>query len=265
MMGLDILPNHSNSALQSHPPLRASSSSDSYTPFCQTLAQNRQQGRTHGLLEAGTGFCGSTHVVAVARGPGGSSSANSGEPVLQQQGDGELDDMLEHFLQSFEQHVDSCTAREEEMIGCRSCTEASDRRPQTTEQQRTDKAETPVRHSKPHNTPSKHAAGTLGKDRAPARRKRRTKYQYLFSLEKKRVKVRKPASSSDAKTKIIQDEGDRQLKLIPVVKLERSGPLPVSVRLQRRDCQTLGVKVTNISLSSVLMPLIMSAVTFSQV
>ncbi|XP_032383140.1 uncharacterized protein LOC116696354 isoform X2 [Etheostoma spectabile] len=255
MMGLDILPNNNNSALHSQPPLPTRSSHCAYASCGNTLAQNNQQGCTTGLLEANTGFHGSTHV-AVARGTGSSSSAISEMPVLQQQGEGELNKMLDHFLQSFEQHVDSCTARDEvEMFG-QSCTEASQpytvlrkyrktktphtprlqnkhtlhpaRHSQITPLQQRDETETLQRCSQPRKafacsaSPPKHTEQSLRKVRAPAKRQKK--------------KMRKTVSSSDAKTKSIRDRGDKQLKQMPVVKLERSGPLPAQVTLHKPSC-----------------------------
>lgn len=251
-MGLDILPNNNNGAPHSQPPLAASSSS--CTSPGKTLVQNKQQGRTTGLLEAGPGFHGSTQVVAVARGDG---SSNGEVPLLQQQGEGELNEILDHLLQSFEQHVGNCTSREEVEKGGRTCTEASQpytvlttpntrtqrpvRRSQITELQQSDEDEAPVRRSLPHTE------GTPGKVREPAKRprKRRKKNHYPFSLERKRVRVRKPASPSDAKTKIFDEQGDKQLQQIPVVKLERR--VPVRVTLQGHTCRSLQVQVTNFS------------------
>ncbi|XP_031158982.1 uncharacterized protein LOC116052423 isoform X2 [Sander lucioperca] len=255
MMGLDILPNNHDGAPRSQPPLPTRGSRYAYGSCGNTLAQNKQQGCATGLLEANTGFHGSTHVVAVARGAGSSSSAVSEMPVLQQQGEGELNKMLDHFLQSFEQHVDSFTARDEvEMCG-QSCTEASQphtvlrkhrksktphtphlqnthtlhpaRHSQITELQQSDESETLRRCSQPRKAsacsaaPPKHTEGSPGKVSAPAERRKR---------------VRKPVSSSDAKTKSIHDRGDKQLMQMPVVKLERSGPLPAQVTLQKPSC-----------------------------
>ncbi|TDH07601.1 hypothetical protein EPR50_G00107790 [Perca flavescens] len=254
MMGLDILPNNGDGAPHSQPPLPTRSSHYAYGSCGNTLAQNKQQGCTSGFLEANTGFHGSTHVVAVARGAGSSSSAVSEMPVLQQQGEGELNKMLDHFLQSFEQHVDSCTVRDEvEMCG-QSCTETSQphtvhrkyrktktphtphlqnthtlhpaRHSEITELQQSDETERLRRCSQPCKAsacgaaPPKHTASP-GKVRAPAKRRKR---------------ARKPASSSDAKTKSIHDRGNKQLKQMPVVKLERSGPLPAQVKLHQPSC-----------------------------
>ncbi|XP_051276904.1 uncharacterized protein LOC127375108 [Dicentrarchus labrax] len=236
MMGLDILPNNSDGARHSQLPLSSSSSSRTYG---NTLGQNKQQSRNSGLLEAGPGFHGSTQVVAV-RG-GGSSSANSEVPILQQQGEGELNEMLEHFLMSFEQHVDSSASRDEVEMGGQSRPEAPVRSSQKLQQ--SDGAKTPAtqpRKASAHNAaPPEHNEGTPSVSK---RRKKQRKKEYLFSLEKKRVRVKKPVSSSNAKTKIVHDRGDKQLQQIPVVKLERSGLLPVKVALQGHSCQSLDLK-----------------------
>ncbi|XP_071362873.1 uncharacterized protein [Trachinotus anak] len=270
MMGLDILPNSNNNnhAPQSQPPLPTGSSSCTY-------AQSKQQGSATGLLEAGPGFRGSAQVVAAARGASGSPSGEV--PVLQQQGEGELNDMLDHFLQSFERHLNSCSAREEEGMGAESSTQASRsntvltnnkknktqtitadstrlqntrkprpvKRSQTAEVQQNDEAETLPSQSQPGKAsahspgPPKHAEGTPGKEPAIRLNKRR-KSQYMLSLERKRV--RKSVSMTDTKTKILQDQGDKLLQQMPVVKLERSDPLPVRVILQGHSCQSLEVK-----------------------
>lgn len=258
MMGLDILPTNNNRAPHPQPPLPTSRSSI-YVSSGNILAQNKQQGCT-GVLEAGPGFHGSTQVVAVSRGVAGSSSANFEVPILQQQGEGELNEMLDHFLQSFEQHVDSCSAREEAERGGQSCTKTTTphlqntqqprpfRRSQITELQQNDNAETPPKPSQPRKIPDrgtispKHTQGTPGKVGAPAKRKkRRRKCMYLFTKERKRV--RKPVSTSDVKSEIVHDRGDKQLQQMPVVKLERSDSLPGKVTLQGHSCQSLEVKV----------------------
>ncbi|XP_042275567.1 uncharacterized protein LOC121902364 isoform X3 [Thunnus maccoyii] len=243
-----------------------------------TFSQNKQQSHTTGLLDAGPGL----------HGAGRSSSANGEMPILQQKGEGELTEMLEHFLQSFEQHIDSCTAREEEEMAGDGTTEANQPytvlskysrtkiqitaphtpHPQRIHTTRPAQARRPIRHpdetpqsrSQPRKSsprsaaPPKHTEGTSGRVRAKRPRRRKTK-QYLFSLEKRRVK--KSVSLSDAKTKIVPDRGDKQLQQMPVVQLERSGPLPVKVTLQSRSCQSLEVKSpakTKTSSSSVKSP-----------
>ncbi|XP_059201543.1 uncharacterized protein LOC131981319 [Centropristis striata] len=223
MMGLDILPNNNNNGA----PLPASSSTGAYAS-CSTLTQNKQQGST-----TGPGSDGSTQVVSVARGGGSLAPANSEVPVLQQQGEGELNEMLNQFLQSFERHIENCTDRDE----------GTAKTPHTPHLQNThtqsDEAQTPQRRT--YKTVSAAPPKPAEKVKAPARRRRR-KNEYLFSLErkKKRVRVRKPVSSSDAKTKIVDDGVDKQLKQIPVVKLERRGLLPARVALQ--ECSCLEVK-----------------------
>ncbi|XP_074504892.1 uncharacterized protein LOC141775433 isoform X1 [Sebastes fasciatus] len=274
MMGLDILPN--NAAPHSQPPLPTSSSSCAYASSVNALAQNKQQGRTTGLLEAGPGFHGAAHVVAVARGAAGSSSEM---PVLQQQGEGELTEMLDHFLLSFEQHVDCCTAREEVETGGQSCAEAAQskyrnpphlqnihtprpaRRSQVTELQQRDEAETQPRRSQSHTAsacsaaPPKHTEGSPEKVRPPAKRKKRRKNEYLLSLERKRVRVRKPVLSRDEKAKIVRDRRDEQLRQMPVVKLRRTGPLPDRVTLQEPSCREVkSTAKTKTSSSSVKCP-----------
>ncbi|XP_029298047.1 uncharacterized protein LOC115015023 [Cottoperca gobio] len=263
MMGLDILPINNDDAPHFQPPLSTSSSSCDFASCGNALAQNKQQVRSTGLLE---GLHGSTPVVAVARGAGSSNSSNSEMPVLQQHGEGELNEMLDHFLQSLEQHVDSCTAGEEAEMGGQSCTEVSQpysvlrkcrktntqttktphtprlqnthtphpaRRSQITELEN-DEAEIPPRRSQSHKSsarsaPPKHTEGSPGKVGAPARKKER-RNQRLFSLERK--SVRKPESCDQ----ILRGRRDKQLQRMPVVKLERSGPLPAKVTLQERSC-----------------------------
>ncbi|XP_026186757.1 uncharacterized protein LOC113144748 [Mastacembelus armatus] len=257
MMGLDILPN-SNAAPHSQCPPPPSSSSCTYTLSGNNLAQSKEQRLTPGVREAGAGNQ-STQVVAVERGSSGSSSANGEVPVLQQQGEGELNEILNHFLQSFEQHVESCSAREEEQMGGESTTKASQpvlskyrktrTQPTTTHiphrhnthapdvgvcshtQQQRDEAEMQPSRSQSyyadaHGTvPPEPTNETSGKTRPPAkqRRKRRKKH-YRFSLERGQMKVRKPEPLSNT-TRIQQEQQDKQLQQMPVVKLERSGPL----------------------------------------
>ncbi|AWP12042.1 putative BTB/POZ domain-containing protein 18 [Scophthalmus maximus] len=223
MMGLDILPNNNNnSAPSSQPPISTRSSN------CEV-------------------------------------------PVLQQHGEGGLNVMLDHFLQSFEQHIAGCGAREEEELDGESSTElhtVPDRRKktktrpitsnsprpqnthstnpvvhsQTTELQRSDEAITPASASSPVTL--KHAEETSGKVGPPRKRtyKRRRKRDYVFSLERVRVKVRKPVTTSDTKTKIIIDQGDKLLRQVAVVKLERRGLMPGRVTGQEHRCRGLEVK-----------------------
>ncbi|TKS72340.1 BTB/POZ domain-containing protein 18 [Collichthys lucidus] len=228
MMGLDILPNN-NSASHSQPPLLARSSTNASSG--STLTRNKQQGRAADLLEAGPGFHRSTQVEVTA---GGSNCADSEGPILQQQREGELNEMLENLLLSFEQHADSCAATEEMEVGGQSCREVMN-----------DEAESHAARA--------HSAVTVGTQekvkKAAKQRKRKRKNEFPFSFEKKRV--RKPELSSDAKTKMIHDQQEKQLQQMPVVKLERSGPLPVRVTLRGSGSHYLEVKSAMFSSSSV--------------
>lgn len=226
MMGLNILPS-SNGAPHSQSVLPAGSSSCSHAASGNDSAQNKRRGQ-----------------VVMARGGGRSSAANSEVPLLQQQGEGELSEMLEHFLLSFEQHID----REEVETGGER--EAPVRSSQESEQQNVE-TETPVGCSQSPEAsargagPPRHTKKTRGKVIEPEKqRKKRRKNEYKLSLEKRRVRVRNPPPSSVTKAKVVHDGGDKQLKQRPVVKLERSG---LMVRLQGDSRQSLEVKVNNIS------------------
>ncbi|KAG7230352.1 hypothetical protein INR49_024456 [Caranx melampygus] len=265
MMRLDILPANEVTP-HSQPPILASSSSCTYTSPGNLLAQNKQQGCATGLLQAGPGSTESTEVVSVVRGGSGSSSGDV--PVLQQQGEGPLDDMLDHFLQSFEQHVNNCASEEGGMDG-ESSTEPSKsntvldgytgtktrtttdkeqlqnthtsgpvRNPQKAPLQQSDKAQS--KHSKTVGASACLDHGPLKNAERKKTKKsyRRRKSQYLFSLEKRRV--RKQPSVNNTTAKIHYDQEDKQLQKMPVVKLERGGPL--AVRLQEHSCRSLEVR-----------------------
>lgn len=250
-----------------------------YSSSVNNFSQNKPS-HTTGLLDAGPGL----HEA------GRSSSANSkGVPILQGKGEGELTEMLDHFLQSFEQHIDSCTVREEEPMTNEGTTEAS--QPYTTlskysrtkiqitephtphphcthtarpAQRHPDK--TPQSRSQPckassHSASSpNHTEGVPVRVRAKRQRKRKTK-QYQFSTERRRVK--KSAPLRNTKTKIMHDQEDIQLLKMPVVQLERSSLLPVKVASQGPSGQSLEVKVTNISKVTPLILLLMSSVKAS--
>ncbi|CAJ1058643.1 uncharacterized protein LOC117817857 isoform X1 [Xyrichtys novacula] len=199
MMGLNILPN-----------------------------QTKHQESTTVLVERG-----SRHVGG--GGGGGGSSSGSAVPVLQQQGEGELHDMLENFLQSFEQHLHSCSTTEETEKDGQSSADAALNK----HKRRTNKADTVQSSSQPRRSPAVPQKPTETATRVkvrPKRPRKRRKNQYLFTMERKRV--RKRVSSSKAKDKTVPDRGDRQLQQMPVVKLERSGPLPARVTLQGLSCQS---------------------------
>lgn len=239
MMGLDILTDN-NGPPHSDPLDQNSSRGSSNASSGKNLTQNKQQNQTTHHLKACPGYHGSTQVGAVA-GSSGSNCANSEVPILQQQEEGELTEILEHFLQSFEQHLENSSTREkEEMRGGNSTkvnqpyTVLSKHRktktlsPYTPHQQNICRLQ-PVGHSQTTELQQSDKAGESGKARAPTRqqKKRRTS-QYMFSLEKNR---KKSVSPTARKPETFPDQ-DKQLQLMPVVRLERSGPLPVKVTLQ---------------------------------
>ncbi|XP_037318435.2 uncharacterized protein LOC119211550 [Pungitius pungitius] len=188
MMGLDILP------ISNSTPHPAPAVGGGYSTCGDTSVQNK--GRTRAPSR---GLHGSTRVTAKAREDGE-------QPVLQQQGEGELSEMLEHFLQSFEQHVDSCTARAAEEEGGESC--------QATPPKNTEEAQV---------------------IRAAANKRRRwKKNKYPFSRERKRAGKLAALSAADAAAAAARR--DEQLRQLPVVKLERSGPLPDRVILHKLSC-----------------------------
>ncbi|KAJ4946636.1 hypothetical protein JOQ06_024299 [Pogonophryne albipinna] len=165
MDDLDIFKN--NGAPQPPPPTRSSD-----VASCgNTVTQNK------------SGSNGSPRVVVVARGGGSPSVANPGTPILQQQGEGELNETLDTLLQSFEHYMDSCSACEEAETGAQSRTEACQ----------------------------------------------------LHTATEKRVRVRKPVSSSETKTTKILDQRDVKLLHTPGLKLERSGRL--SDKVMERSCK----------------------------
>ncbi|KAI9538865.1 hypothetical protein NQZ68_008942 [Dissostichus eleginoides] len=264
MNDLDILKN--NGAPQPQPPPPTSSSD---VASCgNTVTQNK------------SGSNGSPRVVVVARGGGSPSVANPGTPVLQ--GEGEVNETLYTLLQSFEHYMDSCSACEEAETGAQSRTEASQlhtvprrnrrrRKTQTPKspntaqrkntphpaRQQSDEAETPLRRSLSSArsaAPPEHTEGSTAPDK---KRKRKRIKPYMLSLERKRVRVRKPVSSSGTKTTKILDQRDMKLLHTPVLKLERSGRL--SDKVMERSCKE--VKVENFANSTLIMLLMISAVT----
>lgn len=260
-MGLNILPNDDRRAPQDQHPLQAGSNSGA-AASSDIISDVIQP---HGLIP---------EAAAVAGGAGCSSSANSEVPVLEQQCEGELGDILDNFLQSFEQHIESCHAREErEMSGVSSAETSRSftvlntykksndqttaahmthlqkstrrvRRCQTPELQR-DENESPQSCSQSREAPE-HT-----EEAGPTKRSnRRRPSQYLFSLEKKKVKAKKQVSSGDWVSIAADTRTAKQLQQIPVVKLERRGLLPVRVSLQRHICQSLEGKVRKVSNNS---------------
>lgn len=180
--------------------------------------------------------------------------------------EGDLNEMLDQFLHSFEQHIDNCAAREEEEMTSEGTTEATQlystlnkysrtkiqiTEPHTPHPQRVHKArpaqaDHPIRH--PDKTPhisSRVVSSPSHTKKKPkrVRNKQPRKRKAKISAEKKSVK--KSAPLCNTRIKIMYDQVDIQLLQMPVVKLERSGPLPVRVTLQEPNC--LDVKVINVS------------------
>ncbi|XP_039474449.1 uncharacterized protein LOC120442285 isoform X2 [Oreochromis aureus] len=261
MMGLDILPNNKGSASHAQHPLPAGSNTGASASSEITSSQNKPQSLTSELGE-------STEVAAVAGAAGRSSPTNGVVPVLDQPCEGELGDMLDQFLQSFEQHVESCRAREEMETSGVSSTETCQphtlmntykkNKDHTTtpyipqlqkSTHRIECSQTPELHideneSQESRSQSRkaHAGCTVSPKRIEETRptskrqnKRRLK-PYLFSLEKKRVKVRKP---DDAVNRNTHARKEKQLKQIPVVNLERRDLLPAKVATPGHICQNL--------------------------
>ncbi|XP_005467683.1 uncharacterized protein LOC102076123 isoform X3 [Oreochromis niloticus] len=261
MMGLDILPNNKGSASHAQHPLPAGSNTGASASSEITSSQNKPQSLTSELRE-------STEVAAVAGAAGRSSPTNGVVPVLDQPCEGELGDMLDQFLQSFEQHVESCRAREEMETSGVSSTETCQphtlmntykkNKDHTTtpyipqlqkSTHRIECSQTPELHideneSQESRSQSRkaHAGRTVSPKRIEETRptskrqnKRRLK-PYLFSLEKKRVKVRKP---DDAVNRNTHARKEKQLKQIPVVNLERRDLLPAKVATPGHICQNL--------------------------
>lgn len=208
------------------------------------LPQNDRNGAPHSVLElpgsSGGGSPGNPQNKQ--QGP----MTDSEVPVLQQPYEGELTEILENFLQSFEQQVDGCDVRENE-TGNGSSSEAG--QPHTSPS-RSKRAETPtetpralqlgnkkaLRPSDPPETSEPQSEGSEMTDRASsserarksentrAKRPKRKRQNYLFFLEKKNTK--RSTSSGDRKVTREAEPG-------------RNGLLP--------DQNCLQEKVTNIS------------------
>ncbi|MEQ2294773.1 hypothetical protein AMECASPLE_007243 [Ameca splendens] len=214
MMGLDILPN--NKSTHSQFPLPTSSNTVSSSG--SSAVQNKQQ-------------------IQIIR---------SGVPVLQQQCEGELNDMLENLLQLFEQHDESSNTRKEDETQEKSSSEASqpltvlreDRRvkghgetprlqPQVNHSQtpgveRDDADLSNTRLQTQEASPCSAVSSENSEEKTiPPTKKPKKRMTSLFSLEKK-----KP-SSQDPKATSVQDQTEQQLQQIPVVRLERNSLLSV--------------------------------------
>lgn len=270
-MGLDILPNNKGSASRAQHPLPAGSNTGASASSEITSSQNKPQSLSSELHE-------STEVAAVAGAAGRSSSTNGVVPVLEQPCEGELGDMLDHFLQSFEQHVGSCRAREEmETSGVSSTESCQPHTLMNTYKKNKDHTTTPympqlqrsthriecsqapelhIDENESQESHSQSRKAHAGRAVSPKhieetrptskRQNKRRQKPYLFSLEKKKVKVkvRKP---DDAVNRNPHARKEKQLKQIPVVNLERRELLPVKVATPRHICQNLKGKVGNIS------------------
>lgn len=267
-MGLDILPNNKGSASRAQHPLPAGSNTGASASSEITSSQNKPQSLTSELRE-------STEVAAVAGAAGRSSSANGVVPVLEQPCEGELGDMLDHFLQSFEQHVESCRAREDmETSGVSSTETCQPHTLMNTYKKTKDHTTTPympqlqksthriecsqtpelhIHENESQESRSQSRKAHAGRTVSPKhieetkptskRQNKRRQKPYLFSLEKK-VKVRKPDNVVNRNP---HARKEKQLKQIPVVNLERRELLPVRVATPRHICQNLKGKVGNIS------------------
>lgn len=181
-------------------------------------------------------------------------------PVLQQQRDRELADVMLNLLQLFEQNINSSNTRKEnETLG--SLSEASDpdaasRNHRTVEihggtphraglQSQVNRSETPG-VLKDDSWVSENSAGTLNKTIAPTRRlKRRRANTYLFSLEKRRVSERrstkKRTPSQDRNAASAQAQKEPQVTA--EVKLGRNSLLSVRATLQGHNCEISEEKV----------------------
>ncbi|KAF7228262.1 uncharacterized protein [Nothobranchius furzeri] len=174
-------------------------------------------------------------------------------PGQQQQCEGELSEILENFLKSFEQHVDSCNTTQQNerddgslseghMVQSRSSTAQT-----SSHSSRPRKTRRPVsgsETSEPQCEASSQSLSLLHKvvcsrsassksmdktqEKARTKRKRRTK-QYLLSLEKKSVK--KSASLTTIEATVVSKLVDHQLQQKPMVRLERRKEM-----LQEQPC-----------------------------
>lgn len=213
MMGLDIL-SDSGAAPGADPNgLRSICASSQ-----DHLTQSKQNPST-GLLES----CPGEQAAAAA--------ASGEEPVLQQQvEEGELTDILDHFLHSFEQHMYNCSARHDKEASGSSSAYATQqpspgrhgsaaaprlrntRRPrqpnccQATAPPRDGKR---LRHSwtRKATAPPEQAGGPSGRTGGKRGRKREWTRQNVFSSETKEPRV--------------CPEQEEQLRQMPVVRLER--------------------------------------------
>lgn len=168
-------------------------------------------------------------TAGVLQGDGSCSTANSETLVVQQQqqqGEGELNDILDRFLMTFEQHINNSAAWEE--VSAQSCAEVAHQGDHT--RQQLNVAEAPgsdlqLPKSQRDAQDHKHTAATL---RSKSARTRRTS-----SLKSNRVNAHQARE-------VWHNLQDKQLQQIAVVKLKRAF-LPLRVNLQ--DPRGLNTKV----------------------
>lgn len=148
----------------------------------------------------------------------------------QQQGERELNEILDRFLMTFEQHINNSAAWEE--VSAQSSAEVADTR------QQLDVADPPANDLQPPKTPRgtqdhEHTVATL--------RRKSVRTRLTSSLENNCVNMGNLLPSSVKDRKVYPDLQDKQLQQITVVKLERRGLLPLQVNLQ--DPNSLNTKV----------------------
>ncbi|XP_011478454.1 uncharacterized protein LOC105354892 isoform X2 [Oryzias latipes] len=194
MMGLHILPEDNNTPAQQQCPLPISSNT-----LDSSQTRSKQQDP-----------------------PTGSEG-----PVLQQQFEGELNEILDSFLQSFEQHVESCRVREDceesnanSSDASRRCTvqtqtrSSSDPQEQEAGQVRSSQAAINGHHSRspqaePSEAPAVGDVLSIDSQKATKKtRKRKRAKTFMLSLEKKVQKKRK----KDAEAKSVNEQADNRQK-----------------------------------------------------
>ncbi|XP_055015097.1 uncharacterized protein LOC129410622 isoform X2 [Boleophthalmus pectinirostris] len=222
MMGLEILPNNNTKS--------------------QTFSSTRRHG-TPGTMKTERGQCGSTAVVTV--GFGGKDPPTSEVPVLQQQNEGELTDILDQFLQSFERlesaaaqsssestelHINVNRYRKHNQLSVLkpqhpALSTQTPTRPSTSTQSETSGTDSPMGTAQTSAQQRKN----LGKSSPAKKRPVRRKTCYLLSLEKPRTKSKK---SEALNREEVKQRVTRQLQQRPVVKLERRKTLPDNIKVQ---------------------------------
>ncbi|XP_055080735.1 uncharacterized protein LOC129456578 [Periophthalmus magnuspinnatus] len=222
MMGMDIIPNNNAKS-------QITSSTCHHGAPAAIEREKRQ--------------CGTTTLVGMAC--GGRDPPSSEVPVLQQQNKGELTDILDQFLQSFEclesAEAQSSSESSESHTSVKqyrkhniqlslhtphcSATPTPIRFDASTTSE-TSGTDSPVGPAQIFAQQSKNSEKACPARKRPARRKR----DFLFSLEKPKTKKR-PAGGALNKEEVKQ-RITRQLQLIPVVKLERRDIPPESIKVQ---------------------------------